>query len=211
MSNFWDDLMATDEGAANYMATYGEGPGAPTRKMLSSFINNNESVLDVGCGPGWNLDHFFAFGPPISAYKGLDYSERFVRVANKRAMERAGTSTGPFELGDVRDIKEDDESWDVVIMQDVLEHTNGYEIPVKEALRVAKKRAIFTFWKAWRKDGDGDQINVDGNDGFGANYQRGPWEKFLDDQGYHWMSEELEFAGKTRYFYVVDKEEPHGN
>jgi ubiquinone/menaquinone biosynthesis C-methylase UbiE len=38
------------------------------------------------------------------------------------------------------------DEYDVVIMQDALEHTNGYEKPVREALRVAKKRAIFTFW-----------------------------------------------------------------
>lgn len=209
--NYWDNLMGTDEGAANYMATYGEGPGSPTRYALGEFINDGETVLDVGCGPGWNLDHFMQYGPAIKQYKGLDYSERFVRVANKRAMEKAKTSTGPYELGDVRNVKEADESWDVVIMQDVLEHTNGYEKPVREALRVAKKRAIFTFWKAWRNDGTGDQINDDGNDGYGANYQRGPWEAFLDSLGYHWLPHEIEYAGKTRYYYIVDKEVEHGS
>lgn len=209
--NYWDDLMATDEGAANYMESYGEGPGSSTRKTLGSFINDGESVIDVGCGPGWNLDHFMKFGPAISKYKGTDYSERFVRVANQRAMKMANTSTGPFELGDCRKIEEEDNSWDVVVLQDVLEHTNGFEVPMQEALRVAKKRVIVTFWKAWRKDGDGNQINDDGNDGYGANYEKKLWEEFLESTGYHWMdTESEEGANRWHHFYVIDKEEPHG-
>lgn len=211
MSNYWDDLMATDEGAANYMESYGEGPGSETRSTIASFINDGESVLDVGCGPGWNLDHFFKYGPPISEYKGTDYSERFVRVANQRAMEKAGTSTGPFELGDVRDIKEADKSWDVVIFQDVLEHTNGYEKPMEEALRVARKRIIVTFWREFRKTGDGHQINDDGNDGYGATYEQESWEKYLDSLDLHWMvTESSEKANRHHKFYVIDLELKHG-
>src|SRR3990167_4282738 len=137
--NFWDKLSATDEGAAVYMSTYGEGPGCPTRFALGEFINDGESVLDVGCGPGWNYDHFKEHGPEVD-YKGLDYSERFVRVANQR-------NPGKYEVGDVRKVNELDESWDVVILQDVLEHTNGYKKPIKEALRVARKRVIISFWR----------------------------------------------------------------
>lgn len=205
MSNFWDELLGDDEHAASYMMTYGEGPGCDTRHTLGSFINNGESVLDVGCGPGWNFDHFMQFGPAISNYKGLDYSERFVRVANDRAMQIAKTSSGPFAIGDVRDVREPDESWDVVVMQDVLEHTNGYEKPVAEALRVAKKRAIFTFWHLTEND---DHTNDDGNDGYGAWYSRPKWEAFLDTLGYSWFHHQIT-DNKPRDFYVVDKEEKH--
>lgn len=200
MSNYWDDLMATDEGAANYMESYGEGPGSETRHMIGSFINDGETVLDVGCGPGWNWDHFLVHGPKVE-YKGLDYSERFVRVANQR-------HPGRFELGDVRDIKEADESWDVVILQDVLEHTNGYEKPVEEAIRVAKKRVIISFWRAMRDEGSGDQINVDGGDGYGATYEKVKWEKFLDSLGFKWISQETSpEANRYHLFYIIDKEQ----
>jgi ubiquinone/menaquinone biosynthesis C-methylase UbiE len=205
--NYWDNLMGTDDGAAQYMETYGEGPGCATRMIIGSMIKDGESVLDVGCGPGWNFDHFMKFGPAISNYKGLDYSERFVRVANKRAMENAGTSSGPFAVGDVRNIPEDNYSWDVVLLQDVLEHTDGYEKSVKDALRVARKRVIITFWKSWRKPGDGDQINIDGDDGFGSNYELGPWEEFLNKCGYRWRKTETgPDANRHHYFYVIDKE-----
>ena len=204
--NYWDELLGDDEHAASYMATYGEGPGFETRHTIGSFINDGESVLDVGCGPGWNFDHFMMYGPAISKYKGLDYSERFVRVANDRVMQIAGTSTGPFELGDVRDIKEADESWDVVVVQDCLEHTNGYEKPVKEALRVAKKRVIISFWHLTEND---DHINDDGKDGWGAWYSRPKWEEFLNTLPYVWFDMRIEPKTKAHPwdFYIIEKED----
>jgi len=200
--NYWDELLETDDHAASYMETYGEGVGAKTRFELGKFINDGESVLDVGCGPGWNYDHFMQYGPKISRYLGLDYSERFVRVANQR-------NPGKYQLGDVRNLaRQSREEFDVVIMQDVLEHTNGYEKPVTEALRVARKRAIFTFWHLVEND---EHINDDGNDGWGAWYEKGKWEKFLDSLDLHWLHHQFEFPeNRQRDFYVVDKEMEHG-
>jgi len=205
MGNYWDDLMGDDEHAANYMETYGEGADAETRRILASFINDGDSVLDVGCGPGWNLDHFMAYGPAIKKYKGLDYSERFVRVANQRAMQKAGTTSGPFELGDARKLKQYNDQYDVVLLQDVLEHVNGYEGPVKEALRVAKRRVIVAFWHLTEND---DHINDDGNDGWGAWYSRGKWEEFLDTLGIAWFHHQYNDGKKPRDYYIIDKEEP---
>lgn len=208
MGNYWDDLSGDDEHAADYMKSYGEGPGFATRHTIGNLINDGDTVLDVGCGPGWNFDHFMQFGPAISKYKGLDYSERFVRVANERVKQIAGTSTGPFELGDVRDIGEKDSSWDVVILQDCLEHTNGYEKPMQEALRVAKKRIIVSFWHLDYTPNP--HINDDGNDGWGAWYDKKKWEDYLDTLGYMWLHDEIFPEGKLHSwnFYVIDKEEP---
>lgn len=197
--NYWDNLSGDDDHAANYMLSYGEGPGYVTRFKLGEFINPGESVLDVGCGPGWNYDHFVDNGPAVGAYLGLDYSQRFVRVANQR-------NPGKYELGDVRDIRQPDSSWDVVILQDVLEHTNGYEKPVHEALRVARKRVIVTFWHLTEAD---DHINDDGNDGWGAWYSQHKWETFLDSLDYHWLHDRI-FDSKARDYYIIDKELPHG-
>lgn len=211
MSNFWDNLMEDDEHAASYMATYGEGPGADTRLALGHFINNGDSVLDVGCGPGWNMDHFAQFGPALLAYKGVDYSERFVRVANERLkaenVENFTTiAVSPFELQDCRDLKEPEGLWDVVLVQDCVEHTDGYERPVEEALRVAKKRVIVTFWHLTEND---DHINDDGDDGYGAWYSQGKWEKYLDTLGFAWFHHRITQGNdKHRDFYIIDKEEP---
>lgn len=200
--NYWDKLMGTDEGAAQYMMTYGEGPGTETRHIIGSFINDGETVLDVGSGPGWNYDHFQQFGPDVLIYKGIDYSERFIRVAKQRHPEVR------WAVGDCRQIGEIAVSWDVVLLQDCLEHTNGYEKPVREALRVAKKRVIITFWKASFQDGNNsqDQINDDGDDGYGATYNRENFEKFLDSLGYPWLETETSpQANRWHKYYVIDK------
>lgn len=207
--NFWDKLSGDDEHAAEYMLTYGEGPGCPTRITLGSFIQPGESVLDVGCGPGWNADHFIQNGPIIRKYKGVDYSERFVRVANQRRQELGFSSAIilPFALQDCRDLKEPDQSWDVVALQDCVEHTNGYEKPVKEALRVARKRVVVVFWHLTEND---DHINDDGDDGYGAWYSRPKWEAFLNSLGLNWQYQELEYpTNRKRDFYVIHQEADH--
>lgn len=214
--NYWDNLMGDDEHAADYMRSYGEGPGSPLRHYIGSIRNNGESILDVGCGPGWNFDHFIEYGPH-GKYKGIDYSERFVRVANKRWNE--GTTVGKmvgaqyyphFFIGDARDLKEPDKSWDIVLMQDVLEHTNGYDKPLQEALRVARKRIIVTFWHLMDKDED-NPVNDDGNDGWGAWYSKPKWEKHLDSLNLHWLGDEIERQGKEKHWiYIIDLEEKHG-
>lgn len=206
MSNFWDNLMEDDEHASEYMLTYGEGPGSDTRNMLSNLINVGETVLDVGCGPGWNMDHFAENGPRVELYKGVDYSERFVRVANQRRVQKGipPTYAQPFELQDCRKLTEPDDSWDVVIIQDCIEHTNGYVRPVREALRVARKRVIVTFWHLIE---NGEHINDDGNDGYGAWYERGKWEEFLSTLGFEWLHTETEEGANRHHdYYIIDKE-----
>ena len=204
VDNYWDKLSGDDESAANYMISYGEGPGSPLRHLIGSLINDGESVLDVGAGPGWNWEHFQEHGPEIGDYKGLDYSQRFVRVVNLRVGKEPGFK---FLLGDVRDIKEPNNSWDVVIMQDVLEHTNGYKKPINEALRVAMKRIIVTFWRL----GDTDKINDDGDDGWGAVYSRDKWERYLDSLNLHWLHDRIPRKDAWHDVYVIDKETKHGN
>jgi ubiquinone/menaquinone biosynthesis C-methylase UbiE len=197
--NYWDNLIESVDNAAQYMESYGEGVGSDTRKTIAAFINDGESVLDVGCGPGWNYEHFRKFGPDVT-YKGTDYSELMVLGAQSKYPE------ANFEMGDCRDMKEDDDSWDVVLLQDCLEHTNGYVKPMEEALRVAKKRIIVTFWHLMES---GEHINDDGDDGWGAWYERGKWEEFLDTLGYTWLhTESAPDDNRQHDFYIVDKEEP---
>lgn len=200
--NYWDKLMETDEGAAIYMDGYGEGVGAKTRDELSAFINDEESVLDVGCGPGWNYDHFEKFGPKVRIYAGLDYSERFIRIARQRQPNAI------FDVGDARKLQALDNTWDVVILMDCLEHTSGYEQPIAEALRVANKRIIVTFWHMIEDDLQ-ERVNIDGDDGFGYWYSRPRWERFLEWQKISWFHHQFEWPkGRVRDFYIIDKEEP---
>lgn len=197
-TNYWSRLMGDDAHAAEYMATYGEGVGFELRHKLGSLIKENESVLDAGCGPGWNYDHFLEHGPEVRVYIGMDYSERFVRVANER-------HPGRFMQGDCRKIPAPDRTWDVVILQDVLEHTNGYEKPVREALRVSKRLVIITFWHLTEDD---DHINENPEendyDGWGAWYSQPKWEEFLNTLDTPWKHETLMTGNHKRDIYTLE-------
>lgn len=201
--------METDEVAASYMETYGEGPGSETRHIIGEFINDGETVLDVGCGPGWNLQHFRKYGPELRRYKGIDLSPRFVRVANKRRKEESIPTfyALPFEIGDCRNLEASDKSWDVVILQDVLEHTNGYEKPVTEALRVARKRVIVVFWREMNDVVTKTNDDTDkGTNGYGSDYNKAEWENWLDTLGYMWTNTETSpQANRHHTYYIIDK------
>ena len=198
-NNYWSKLMGDDEHASTYMESYGEGPGSPLRLKIAEYLENEDKVLDVGCGPGHNFDTFLQHGPSVY-YRGMDYSERFVRVANERVKP-----LNIFSKGDVRDIPAKDNSFDVVIMQDVLEHTNGYEKPLNEALRVARKRIIVTFWHLMDKEED-NPVNDDGDDGWGAWYSKPKWEKYLDSLGLNWKHERISRKDAWHDIYIIDKE-----
>lgn len=193
--NFWDKLMGDDEHAADYMRSYGEGPGFELRHYIGHLIDHGDSVLDVGCGPGWNYDHFKEFGPKVD-YTGLDYSERFIKVATQRNPE------AKFMVGDARNLPPVVGLWDDVILQDCLEHTNGYEKPIHEALRVARKRVIVTFWHL--EDSDSPHINDDGDDGWGAWYDKRQWEEFLDSLDKKWTHDRLVVGERHRDVYVIN-------
>ena len=201
--DYWDNLMETDDNAANYMFGYGEGPGCETRMIIGSLINDGESVLDLAAGPAWNYDHFKEYGPDV-IYKATDLSPRFVMVAKARHPEMN------IELGDMRDIKEDDGSWDVVLLQDALEHTNGYEKPVSEALRVARKRVIVCFWRTMKDVVTKTNDDTDkGTNGYGSDYNLDEWEEFIDSLGYMWLQTETSpQANRHHTYYIIDKEEP---
>ena len=202
MTNLWDKIAGTPEEAAMYMSTYGEGVGAPTRHALGEFINDGELVLDISCGPGWNYEHFKTHGPRLGGYRGLDYSKVMIEGCRLKYPDAS------FDVGDIREIREPSVSYDVVIVQDTLEHTNGYEKPLREALRVARKRVIVTFWHLTEDD---DHINDDGDDGWGAWYSRPKWEEFLDSLDVHWLHHQIEYPeGRKRDYYILDKEVKHG-
>jgi hypothetical protein len=73
-------------------------------------------------------------------------------------------------------------------------------------MRIARKRVIVVFWRTFNTNGQ-DDINDDGNDGYGATYDKGKWEKFIDSFGYPVMDfETTPAANRWHKYYVIDKE-----
>lgn len=81
-------------------------------------------LLDVGCGTGWIAEHF-------ADYTGIDGSPE--------AVDRAQKLGRNVSLGDVdKPLPYEDETFDAVIMKDLLEHVTDPASVVTEARRVLR-------------------------------------------------------------------------
>jgi SAM-dependent methyltransferase len=81
-------------------------------------------LLDVGCGTGWIADHF-------ARYTGLDGSPEAVAAAHERGRD--------VQLHDVREpLPFADESFDGVVLKDLLEHVPDPVAVVREVRRVLR-------------------------------------------------------------------------
>jgi len=99
--------------------------------MVSEWVNylKPKKVLDVGCGRGPYLVALKEF--EVECY-GIDKSEEAIE---------ASLVPNLVTLGDIKQIPYPDNSFDLVICIDVLEHLNLEEIPIaiKELIRVSNK------------------------------------------------------------------------
>jgi SAM-dependent methyltransferase len=81
-------------------------------------------LLDLGCGTGWLSEHF-------SGYTGVDGSAEAVAIATGLGRNvRAGNVDEPLSF--------DDQSFDAVVMKDLLEHVEDPVALVREAYRVLR-------------------------------------------------------------------------
>lgn len=111
-----------------------------------------KSLLDIGCGTGpiyqLLIDGEEGKWDNITKYKGIDYCQRFIEWAQKEYGEKL------FELGDARSLKEEDNSWDCVLLMHSLDHIKQYEDVIREATRVTKKYICIILWQDFRLDGE---------------------------------------------------------
>jgi SAM-dependent methyltransferase len=108
------------------------------RGIISVYTNLYCSVvspktLDVGCGTGANMDLMRTFGPVT----GLDLSTEALRHSKSRGLDH-------LCQGNALRLPYADESFDVVLLMDVLYHRAVPDkvAPLKEALRVLKPGGI---------------------------------------------------------------------
>lgn len=118
------------------------GPITTSQIMpLVKWTHDGESFLDVGCGSATTLDALRAIKRDVK-YKGLDFIDSRVEWLKE-------TYPGvEFENQDARQLKEADQSWDTVWSRHVVDHLDGFEGPMDEHCRVAKKRVICVLWYA---------------------------------------------------------------
>ena len=96
-----------------------------------------QSILDVGCGEGFTLERLRKEGIG-KKLEGVDYLDRAIELGTKEHPELT------LKQGSIFDLKYKDNSFDVVICSEVLEHIENPEEGLKELVRVSKKYCVLS-------------------------------------------------------------------
>lgn len=96
-------------------------------------------VLDVGCGGGYTCEFLAERGAIVS---GIDQSQACIQSAIEHAKPNYSID---YQLGQAEKLPYSDDSFDVVICVDVLEHVDDVEKAIAQIQRVFKSGGIFLF------------------------------------------------------------------
>jgi len=122
------------------------------RKVLLEIIKDlnlnkfrNPKILEIGCGTGKNLEVLDKFGKTL----GLDISEEAIKFCRKRGLKNVS-------LGQAEKIPFPKDNFDLVVLLDVLEHTNDQKT-IKEIHRILKSKGFLIvtapafpwLWSQW--------------------------------------------------------------
>jgi arsenite methyltransferase len=117
-------------------------------------LTSGESVLDIGCGPGFLCESMSEIVGGNGAVVGIDISVDLVTLCN----QRKHPSWLSYEVGDATKLNQTDSSFDVVVCTQVAEYIADVDSVLSEAYRVLKPngRTLFlaTDWDAvvWFSD-----------------------------------------------------------
>lgn len=137
-----DHDLLTDEQADQFLRNHMTGPENEGRKTLARILMQypGAKVLDAACGGAVNYETFKNAGLDIE-YTGLDRTPKLLQAARRRYPNIH------VKFGYVEEMPFADREYDVVILRHILEHLEeGYEIALKEAIRVASKEVIVVFF-----------------------------------------------------------------
>jgi 2-polyprenyl-3-methyl-5-hydroxy-6-metoxy-1,4-benzoquinol methylase len=96
-----------------------------------------ESILDVGCGEGFTLEMLRKKGVG-KKLEGVDFLDRAIQLGKKEHPKLT------LKQGTIYDLKYKDNSFDLVICSEVLEHVDDPERAIQELVRVTRKYCLFS-------------------------------------------------------------------
>ena len=100
-------------------------------------IRPGMAILDVGCGPGTITLDLARLVAPKGRVVGLDAVEAPLTAAREDARSQAVANVS-FEVGDVHDLRFEDDSFDIVHAHQVLQHVGDPVAALREMTRVCK-------------------------------------------------------------------------
>jgi ubiquinone/menaquinone biosynthesis C-methylase UbiE len=119
-------------------------------QTIGQYIQPGDSVLDVGCANGSAV--LYHLNKDVASITGVDFSEAMIREARKQKIERGSRGNVSFEVGDIRNLGFENETFDVVYTTRTLinlptwhEQKKG----VSECIRVCKVGGRIVFCEAF--------------------------------------------------------------
>ena len=117
-----------------YQQPEGQYTDAQEKELFLRLVQSQrgQSLLEVGCGTGHNLEFFSGLGLNVT---GIDSSEPMLQMAAKRLAPEAR-----LLLGKVDRLAFDNNSFDIVVLITVLEFLPDPAGALKEAIRVSREK-----------------------------------------------------------------------
>lgn len=103
-------------------------------------INKEDTVLDLGCGGGRNIEYFLTQGATVY---GMDHSQTSVNMARERNKEAIKSGRCQILVGDVKHLPFKDESMTIVTAFETIYFWNEIEACFEEIYRVLNKGGHF--------------------------------------------------------------------
>ncbi|MDT5060264.1 MAG: hypothetical protein QOH63_723 [Acidobacteriota bacterium] len=122
--------------------TYALQPSAAARLnfikgIVRSVPQTRASVADLGCGSGVILSEILMMKPQWTGH-GLDISESSIRYARRLAAHKQVAGRANFRTGNIASLPYPDESLDLIVASEIIEHMPEPEKVVKEIARVLR-------------------------------------------------------------------------
>jgi ubiquinone/menaquinone biosynthesis C-methylase UbiE len=137
----WD--KETGYGEVLYKRAIGEFPEMESSKFVAmeikNHIRNGDALLDVGCGAGHYLRSLRREIGDKFHYTGSDATRNYIDLACAAFKDDAKAK---FMVSDIFNLDVPDNSFDIVMCNNLLLHLPSIKKPISELIRVAKRKVF---------------------------------------------------------------------
>lgn len=137
MKEIWDNIWGKD--TKYNTSKFRKRTSEKVERITNKSNFNNSNILEIGCGDGLVLEKFSEIYNDINT-TGIDISEYAIKSAINKKIKNSS-----FEIGDARNLKINDNIYDLVYSIGLIEHFKEFEDVMKcieEKKRVLKKGGI---------------------------------------------------------------------
>jgi len=146
---FWN--LQADKFATSHSASWGDKYAIDLEiQTIGRRMKEGDKVLDVGCANGYSAIHHL--DKNISSITGVDFSEAMIREAQKTQAECGSLDNLFFEVGDVRELQFENDTFDVVYTTRTLINLPTWDEQkrgISECIRVCKAGGTIIFSEAF--------------------------------------------------------------